>query len=273
MAPRAAIHDPDVGRLTDRASRILAALVTQYIDRGEPVSSLWLAQHDDVGLSSASVRNVMAELEQAGYISQPHTSAGRIPTDRGYRYFVRPPSEPPAGHRPAGRRRGAAAAGRYGGRRPVERVARAFGRVSPTGVRLPSPRGRRHLPAHRVRAAGRHQDPRGGHDRRRGNRAQGGRPGRGDRPPRTRAGRPLPVRDVRRPAAVGRSDSGGRAVAPGADALRPAPVPRVAAGQPHAGGDGSAQPPLRRRRVVPRRGSVRRRRSRAASRSSERCWR
>ena len=88
MAPRATIHDPDLERLTDRASRILAALVTQYIDQGEPVSSLWLAQHGDVGLSSASVRNVMAELEQAGYISQPHTSAGRIPTDRGYRYFV-----------------------------------------------------------------------------------------------------------------------------------------------------------------------------------------
>ena len=88
MAPRATIHDPDVGRLTDRASRILAALVTRYIDRGEPVSSLWLAQDPSLGLSSASVRNVMAELEQAGYISQPHTSAGRVPTDRGYRYFV-----------------------------------------------------------------------------------------------------------------------------------------------------------------------------------------
>lgn len=88
MTSRATIHDPDVGRLTERASRILAALVTQHIDMGEPVSSLWLAQHGSVGVSSASVRNVMAELEQAGYISQPHTSAGRIPTDRGYRYFV-----------------------------------------------------------------------------------------------------------------------------------------------------------------------------------------
>lgn len=88
MAPRATIHDSDAGRLTDRTSRILAALVTQYIEQGEPVSSLWLAQHGDVGLSSASVRNVMAELEQAGYVSQPHTSAGRVPTDRGYRCFV-----------------------------------------------------------------------------------------------------------------------------------------------------------------------------------------
>ena len=88
MVSRATIHDHDLGRLTQRASGILATLVTQYIEEGEPVSSLWLAQHGDVGLSSASVRNVMAELEQAGYIWQPHTSAGRVPTDRGYRYFV-----------------------------------------------------------------------------------------------------------------------------------------------------------------------------------------
>ena len=74
--------------LKDRSSRILAAIVTQYIDRGEPVSSLWLAERGNVGLSSASVRNVMVELEMAGYIHQPHTSAGRVPTDRGYRYFV-----------------------------------------------------------------------------------------------------------------------------------------------------------------------------------------
>ena len=88
MTSRATIQDHDPGRLTPRASGILGALIAQYIETGEPVSSLWLAQHGDVGLSSASVRNVMAELEQAGYIWQPHTSAGRVPTDRGYRYFV-----------------------------------------------------------------------------------------------------------------------------------------------------------------------------------------
>ena len=74
--------------LSERSSRILAALIRQYIDRGEPVSSLWLAQHGGVGLSSATVRNIMVELEQGGYVYQPHTSAGRVPTDQGYRYFV-----------------------------------------------------------------------------------------------------------------------------------------------------------------------------------------
>lgn len=88
MTPRAASCSGPLGTLTERSSRILAAIVKQYIDRGEPVSSLWLAQHGNVGLSSASVRNVMVELELAGYIHQPHTSAGRVPTDRGYRYFV-----------------------------------------------------------------------------------------------------------------------------------------------------------------------------------------
>lgn len=74
--------------LSERSSRILGALIRQYIDRGEPVSSLWLAQHGGVGLSSATVRNIMVELEQNGYVYQPHTSAGRVPTDQGYRYFV-----------------------------------------------------------------------------------------------------------------------------------------------------------------------------------------
>ena len=74
--------------LSERSSRILGSLIRQYIDRGEPVSSLWLAQHGGVGLSSATVRNIMVELEQGGYIYQPHTSAGRVPTDHGYRYFV-----------------------------------------------------------------------------------------------------------------------------------------------------------------------------------------
>ena len=74
--------------LSERSSRILGALIRQYIDRGEPVSSLWLAQHGGVGLSSATVRSIMVELEQGGYIYQPHTSAGRVPTDQGYRYFV-----------------------------------------------------------------------------------------------------------------------------------------------------------------------------------------
>jgi heat-inducible transcriptional repressor len=74
--------------LSARSRNILAVLVKHYIDTGEPVSSLWLAEHGDIGLSSASVRNIMAELEQRGYVHQPHTSAGRVPTDHGYRCFV-----------------------------------------------------------------------------------------------------------------------------------------------------------------------------------------
>ena len=88
MTPRPATSPSERPPLTERASRILACVVRQYIDRGEPVSSLWLARHGNLGISSASVRTVMARLEDDGYIHQPHTSAGRVPTDRGYRYFV-----------------------------------------------------------------------------------------------------------------------------------------------------------------------------------------
>jgi heat-inducible transcriptional repressor len=74
--------------LTDRQRRILARLVTEYIEQGEPVSSAWLAEHVDLGLSSATVRNVLARLEEQGLVHQPHTSAGRVPTDSGYRLYV-----------------------------------------------------------------------------------------------------------------------------------------------------------------------------------------
>ena len=102
MTARPATNPSERQPLTERASRILACAVRQYIDRGEPVSSLWLARHGNLGLSSASVRTVMARLEDEGYVHQPHTSAGRVPTDRGYRYFVnrllrrRRPPHPPA---------------------------------------------------------------------------------------------------------------------------------------------------------------------------------
>ncbi len=73
---------------TDRARRILAALVREYIASGEPVPSSLLVSAGGVGLSSATVRNILACLEDEGYVQQPHTSAGRIPTDRGYRFYV-----------------------------------------------------------------------------------------------------------------------------------------------------------------------------------------
>jgi len=74
--------------LSERSRRLLATLVREYIDSGEPVSSQGLARQSGLGLSSATVRNILAQLEELGYVHQPHTSAGRVPTDRGYRVFV-----------------------------------------------------------------------------------------------------------------------------------------------------------------------------------------
>jgi heat-inducible transcriptional repressor len=74
--------------LSDRVQRLLGALVREYIEHGEPVSSQWLAGHAGCAVSSATVRNVLARLEEQGFVRQPHTSAGRVPTDRGYRQYV-----------------------------------------------------------------------------------------------------------------------------------------------------------------------------------------
>lgn len=73
--------------LPERDRRILATLVQAYIQHGEPISSLWLAGRG-FGVSSATLRSVMARLEEHGYVKQPHTSAGRVPTDMGYRSYV-----------------------------------------------------------------------------------------------------------------------------------------------------------------------------------------
>ena len=75
-------------RLDDRKAAILRAIVEQYVDSAQPVGSQTITQTTDLGVSAATVRNEMSVLERDGYITQPHTSAGRIPTDRGYRYFV-----------------------------------------------------------------------------------------------------------------------------------------------------------------------------------------
>jgi heat-inducible transcriptional repressor len=72
----------------DRSRRILAALVREYIASGEPVPSSLLVTAAGLGVSSATVRNILARLEDEGFVQQPHTSAGRIPTDRGYRFYV-----------------------------------------------------------------------------------------------------------------------------------------------------------------------------------------
>src|SRR5687767_4506043 len=74
--------------LSDRPRRVLATLVREYIETGEPVPSQMLARKSGLGVSSATVRNELVQLEESGYVHQPHTSAGRVPTDRGYRVFV-----------------------------------------------------------------------------------------------------------------------------------------------------------------------------------------
>ncbi len=72
----------------ERSGRVLAALVREYIASGEPVASSVLVSAAGLGVSAATVRAVMARLEDEGFVQQPHTSAGRIPTDRGYRFYV-----------------------------------------------------------------------------------------------------------------------------------------------------------------------------------------
>jgi len=74
--------------LTARQEKILAAIVKEYSQAGRPAASEELEEKYDFAVSSATIRNEMKALEKAGFISQPHTSAGRVPTDQGYRYFV-----------------------------------------------------------------------------------------------------------------------------------------------------------------------------------------
>lgn len=74
--------------LDERKTAILSAVVQEYIATAQPVGSTHIATAPGVGVSSATVRNEMAVLEQEGFLAQPHTSAGRVPTDKGYRFFV-----------------------------------------------------------------------------------------------------------------------------------------------------------------------------------------
>lgn len=81
------MHEPDE-QLDDRKAAVLRAIVEQYVDTAQPVGSQTVTHTAGLGVSAATVRNEMSVLERDGYIAQPHTSAGRVPTDRGYRYFV-----------------------------------------------------------------------------------------------------------------------------------------------------------------------------------------
>src|SRR5258706_1761912 len=85
MALRLEVHDD---ALDSRAREVLREIIMEHVATGEPISSRSLAKGGRFQLSPASLRNVMADLEDLGYLQQPHTSAGRVPTDRGYRFFI-----------------------------------------------------------------------------------------------------------------------------------------------------------------------------------------
>ncbi|MGI8963131.1 MAG: heat-inducible transcriptional repressor HrcA [Thermomicrobiales bacterium] len=82
------VNQPESVELTERQRAILKLIVQEYVASGRPVGSKTLTERYPVGVSSATIRHEMAELEQAGFLQQQHTSGGRIPTDRGYRYYV-----------------------------------------------------------------------------------------------------------------------------------------------------------------------------------------
>lgn len=75
-------------QMDERKTKILQAVIRNYLETGEPVGSRTISRYTDLNLSSATIRNEMADLEEMGYIVQPHTSAGRIPSDKGYRFYV-----------------------------------------------------------------------------------------------------------------------------------------------------------------------------------------
>ena len=74
--------------LDERKVKILEAVIRTYLETGEPVGSRTISKYTDLNLSSATIRNEMSDLEELGYIISPHTSAGRIPSDKGYRFYV-----------------------------------------------------------------------------------------------------------------------------------------------------------------------------------------
>ncbi len=81
-------HETRDEPLNERAQQLLRVLIENYIREGQPVGSRVLSRESGLSLSSATVRNVMADLEELGFVTSPHTSSGRVPTDKGYRFFV-----------------------------------------------------------------------------------------------------------------------------------------------------------------------------------------
>ena len=85
---RSAVREGQPEELGEREREVLRAVVQEYISSGEPVGSSQLTKRSGFDVSSATMRNVMSDLEELGYLEKPHTSAGRVPTDSGYRFFV-----------------------------------------------------------------------------------------------------------------------------------------------------------------------------------------
>ena len=77
-----------IQELSERKTKILHAIIKNYLETGEPVGSRTISKYTDLNLSSATIRNEMADLEMLGYLEQLHTSSGRIPSSKGYRFYV-----------------------------------------------------------------------------------------------------------------------------------------------------------------------------------------
>ena len=78
----------NVLELDERKKKILQAVIRNYLETGEPVGSRTISKYTDLNLSSATIRNEMADLEELGYLDKPHTSAGRVPSTKGYRLYI-----------------------------------------------------------------------------------------------------------------------------------------------------------------------------------------
>jgi len=139
--------------MAPRAHEILRSVITHYILTGEPVGSKTISRMSGEGLSPATIRNVMADLEEMGYLAQPHTSAGRVPTDKGYRYYVDTilPSATPAARDPRGDRSHAEKPRRRADRGDRNRAATAVAADQPGGLPPHAAVVRRGPQAHRVR--------------------------------------------------------------------------------------------------------------------------
>ena len=81
-------NSEDESAMSQRESDILGLVVSDYIHNAQPISSLYITDNHNVGCSSATIRSVLATLEQKRYLYSPHRSSGRIPTEKGYRFFV-----------------------------------------------------------------------------------------------------------------------------------------------------------------------------------------